>query len=141
MLDLDFSQLYVLVTILILFFFIIVLYYLYKINKKLDLIKNFTPQKNKQKVNQQKSENEIDQYLNKNVITSPMVGIAYLKPSPKDDPFIKVGEHIKQGDTVILIEAMKTYNKIRSPYSGVIKEILISDNKPVEFGEKLIVIE
>ena len=70
-----------------------------------------------------------------------MVGTAYLKPSPTESSFVKEGDHIKQGDTVMVIEAMKTYNKIRSPYSGVVKKILITDGKPVEFEEKLIVIE
>ena len=122
--------------------FIIIGFYLYKIYNKLKDIQNFVPKNinlTEEKIDKNKEELNNDLY--KNIITSPMVGTAYLKPSPTESSFVKEGDHIKQGDTVMVIEAMKTYNKIRSPYSGVVKKILITDGKPVEFEEKLIVIE
>jgi acetyl-CoA carboxylase biotin carboxyl carrier protein len=74
-------------------------------------------------------------------VTSPMVGTVYLSPDPKADPFIKVGQSVSQGDTLLLIEAMKTFNPIPAPKSGKITEIVVSDSQPVEFGEVLVVID
>ncbi|MCF6275866.1 MAG: acetyl-CoA carboxylase biotin carboxyl carrier protein [Robiginitomaculum sp.] len=73
-------------------------------------------------------------------VTSPMVGTAYLRSNPDADPFVKVGDNIKSGDTVLLIEAMKTFNPIKATHSGTITKILIEDGQPVEFGEALLVI-
>lgn len=74
-------------------------------------------------------------------VPSPMVGTAYLAPSPESPPFIKVGDHIKEGDTLLIIEAMKTMNQIPSPKSGKVIEILVADAQPVEFGDPLVIIE
>ena len=76
-----------------------------------------------------------------NAITSPMVGTAYLSPEPGAKPFIKVGDKVSKGDTLLLVEAMKTFNPVTSDKSGTISAILIEDGKPVEFGEALVVIE
>ncbi len=84
---------------------------------------------------------KIEEIPEQNLIKSPMVGVVYLSSSPDKPPFVKIDDHIKQGQVLFLIEAMKTFNEIRAPRSGVIKDILVSNNKPVEFGEKLIVIE
>lgn len=73
-------------------------------------------------------------------VTSPMVGTAYLRSNPDADPFVKVGDSIKAGDTVLLIEAMKTFNPIKAENSGTVTKILIEDGQPVEFGEALLVI-
>ena len=73
-------------------------------------------------------------------VNSPMVGTVYLKPNPESDPFIEIGTAVKEGDTVLLVEAMKTFNPIKAPHSGTVKEILIEDGQPVEFGEALLVI-
>ena len=70
-----------------------------------------------------------------------MVGTAYLAPAPGADPFVKIGDSVKEGDTVIIVEAMKTMNQIPSPKSGVVKAILVEDGQPVEFGEQLLLIE
>lgn len=75
-----------------------------------------------------------------NAVKSPMVGTAYIRPNPESDPFITVGMSIKEGDTVLLIEAMKTFNPIKAPRSGTISAILVEDGQPVEFGEALLVI-
>jgi len=74
-------------------------------------------------------------------ITSPMVGTAYTAPSPDADPFIKIGDKVNEGDTLLIIEAMKVMNHIAATKSGTVKEILFSDAQPVEFGEVLCVIE
>ena len=74
-------------------------------------------------------------------IKSPMVGTIYLRPQPEAEPFIKVGDRVSEGQTLLIVEAMKTMNPIPSPKSGVILEILVDDAQPVEFGEPLVVIE
>lgn len=72
-------------------------------------------------------------------LTSPMVGTAYLAPEPGAANFIKVGDSVSEGQTLMILEAMKVMNPLPSPKSGVIKKILVQDNQPVEFGEPLIV--
>lgn len=74
-------------------------------------------------------------------VPSPMVGTVYLSPSPGADPFVKPGDKVKEGQTLMIVEAMKTMNPIAAPKSGVIKQVLVRDAQPVEFGEPLIVIE
>ncbi|MEC9077774.1 MAG: biotin/lipoyl-containing protein [Pseudomonadota bacterium] len=74
-------------------------------------------------------------------VLSPMVGIVYLSPEPGAPNFIKPNDLVKEGDTLLLIEAMKTFNPLRAPRSGKIIEIKVSDRTPVEFGEELIVFE
>ena len=78
---------------------------------------------------------------NKNAVTAPMVGTAYLSPAPGARPFIEVGASVKEGQTILIIEAMKTMNQIPAPRSGKITEILVSDASPVEYGEPLVIIE
>jgi len=75
------------------------------------------------------------------LVTSPMVGVAYLAPEPGAAPFITVGGRVAQGQTVLLIEAMKTFNQIRAPRAGVVARILIESGSPVEYGEPLLIIE
>jgi acetyl-CoA carboxylase biotin carboxyl carrier protein len=76
------------------------------------------------------------------VVTSPMVGTIYLKASPDAaEPFVKVGDKVEAGATLLIVEAMKTMNPIPAPRSGRIVEILVGDAQPVEFGEPLVVIE
>ena len=74
-------------------------------------------------------------------VTSPMVGTIFLSPEPGTAPFVKVGDTVTEGQTVMLIEAMKTYNPVRAPCSGKIAQILVSDSTPVEYGEELMLIE
>ena len=74
-------------------------------------------------------------------VTSPMVGTAYLAAEPGAAPFIAVGQSVKEGDTLLIIEAMKTMNQIPSPKSGKITRILVEDGTPVEFGAPLVIIE
>ncbi|PXA82804.1 acetyl-CoA carboxylase biotin carboxyl carrier protein, partial [Caulobacter sp. D5] len=74
-------------------------------------------------------------------VKSPMVGTAYLSPQPGADAFIKVGDTVNAGQTLLIVEAMKTMNPIAAPKGGKVVEILISDAQPVEFGEPLVIIE
>ena len=74
-------------------------------------------------------------------LKSPMVGVVYLAPEPGADTFVTVGKQVKSGDTVALVEAMKTFNPMKSDKDGVVKEILVSDGAAVEFDQPLIVIE
>jgi len=73
-------------------------------------------------------------------VTSPMVGTVYVAPSPGTPAFVKVGDHVKEGDTLLIVEAMKTMNPILAPKGGTVKEICIADAEPVEFGQALIVL-
>ena len=76
-----------------------------------------------------------------NAILSPMVGTAYVAPEPGSAPFVSVGTKVVKGDTLLIIEAMKTMNQIPSPRSGKVKEIMVEDGRPVEYGEPLMIIE
>lgn len=78
---------------------------------------------------------------NQNAVPSPMVGTAYAAPSPEAKPFIEVGQSVREGQTLLIIEAMKTMNQIPSPRSGTVMAILFRDAQPVEYGEPLVVIE
>ncbi len=75
------------------------------------------------------------------VIKSPIVGTAYLSPEPGGKKFVEIGKKIKKGDTIIIVEAMKTMNHIPSPSDGIVKEISVEDGQPIEFGQKLIILE
>jgi acetyl-CoA carboxylase biotin carboxyl carrier protein len=73
-------------------------------------------------------------------VTSPMVGTAHLAAEPGADPFVKVGDRVKKGQTLLIIEAMKVMNPIAAPEAGVVEAILISDGQPVEYGEPMLVL-
>ncbi|HEY9233558.1 MAG TPA: biotin/lipoyl-containing protein, partial [Phenylobacterium sp.] len=75
------------------------------------------------------------------VVNSPMVGTVYLQPEPGALPFVKVGDTVTAGQTLMIVEAMKTMNPIPAPRGGKITEVIVQDAQPVEFGEPLIVIE
>ena len=74
-------------------------------------------------------------------LKSPMVGVVYLSPEPGAKPFVHVGDNVKAGDTVALVEAMKTFNPIKSDIDGVVKEILVTDGTAIEFDTPIAVIE
>ena len=74
-------------------------------------------------------------------VKSPMVGTVYLQASPEAAPFIKAGDKVKKGQTLLIVEAMKTMNPIQAPRDGVVSEILVGDGQPVEFGEALVMLE
>lgn len=75
------------------------------------------------------------------VVASPMVGTAYLQAEPGSPPFVKVGDQVEEGQTIVIIEAMKTMNQIPAPRAGRVKRILVDDGSPVEFGAPLIILE
>jgi len=77
----------------------------------------------------------------KNAVTSPMVGTAYLAPAPGARTFVEIGQRVSEGQTLLIVEAMKTMNQIPSPRSGIVKAILVEDAQPVEFGEPLVIVE
>jgi len=79
--------------------------------------------------------------VSKNAVPSPMVGTAYLAPSPDAKAFIEIGTKVKEGQTLLIIEAMKTMNQIPSPRAGTVTAILFEDGQPVEYGMPLVVIE
>ena len=96
--------------------------------------------KNKEIVNvDDVAEEEID--ISKIVIKSPIVGTAYLAPEPGAKKFVEIGKKIKKGDNVMIVEAMKTMNHITSTSDGVVKEVCVEDGQPIEFGQKLVVLE
>ena len=74
-------------------------------------------------------------------VTSPIIGTAYHAPEPGGKKFVEVGKKVKKGDTIMIVEAMKTMNHVPSTLDGVVKEITVSDGQPVEFGQTLIILE
>ena len=93
--------------------------------------------------NQKKLSNNEEKASEKNEgkkITSPIIGTAYLAPEPGGKKFVDVGKKIKKGDTVMIIEAMKTMNHVPSPFDGIVKEINVEDGQPVEFGQTIVVL-
>ncbi len=96
-----------------------------------------------QTVSKINSENiSVSEELNEeNIVKSPMAGVAYLSADPDSAAYVKIGQHVKAGDTLLLIEAMKTFNEIKAPKSGVIKKILALNSQPVEYGDHLIIFE
>ena len=87
-----------------------------------------------------KNENLINEDA-ENIIKSPMVGTIYLQPEPDSDPFIKTGDKVKKGQTLLIVEAMKTMNDIVADKNGTIKKILVKNEQPVQFDDPLIIIE
>jgi len=83
----------------------------------------------------------LDEIKEENIVKSPMVGVAYLSADPDSPAYVKEGQHVKAGDTLLLIEAMKTFNEIKAPKSGVIKKIVTLNSQPVEFGDHLLIFE
>ena len=99
---------------------------------------DISPNQNKNDIDEKIVTEEISK---DNIVSSPMVGVAYLSADPNSPPYIKVGQHVKAGDTLLLIEAMKTFNEIKAPKSGVIKKIIALNSQPVEFGDHLVIFE
>ena len=104
--------------------------------KKTNLTKNLENYDNLEKVGNKRIKIKHD-----NAITSPMVGTVYLSPEPKAKSFIKQGQTVKKGDTLLIIEAMKTFNPIKAKESGKVEKILVNDAEPVEYGQPLMVIK
>ena len=102
-------------------------------NQPLTVSENIsTPKKNYQKINNASTGLEI---------TSPIIGTAYHAPEPGAKKFVEIGKKIKKGDTIMIVEAMKTMNHVPSTADGVVKKICIDDGQPVEFGQTIIILE
>ena len=82
-----------------------------------------------------------EDFSNNVIIKSPIVGTAYLAPEPGGKNFVNTGKKIKKGDTVLIVEAMKTMNHVPSPQDGIVKKVCVNDGEPVEFGQNLIILE
>lgn len=118
---------------------------------KISIKKELTQEVKEQTNNIMKQENKTyiekveekskDKSTNEKIIKSPMVGTFYIKPSPTAEPYVEIGKTVKKGDTLCIIEAMKLMNEIESEYEGKIKEILVEDGEPVEYGKPLFTIE
>ena len=94
---------------------------------------------NNEEINTQEIvEEEID---NSKVVKSPIIGTAYLAPEPGAKQFVEIGKKIKKGDTIMIVEAMKTMNHVPSTIDGIVKKISVEDGQPVEFGQVLIIVE
>lgn len=87
------------------------------------------------------AESSGDPAVHPGAVTSPMVGTVYLQPEPGSEPFVKIGQQVEQGDTLLIIEAMKTMNQIPAPHGGTVKRIVVEDGTPVEYGTPLMIIE
>jgi acetyl-CoA carboxylase biotin carboxyl carrier protein len=83
----------------------------------------------------------VDQRALVGAVHAPMVGTAYLAPKPDEPPFVQIGDVVSEGQTLMVIEAMKTFNPIPAPRAGRVTQVLVSDQQPVEFGQALIVLE
>lgn len=84
---------------------------------------------------------EVDAHQHPGAVKSPMVGTAYRSPEPNAKPFVEVGDRVSAGQTLLIVEAMKTMNQITAPSSGTVTAILVEDGQPVEYGEPLVILE
>ncbi len=105
---------------------------------KAEISKNIKTSQLFNEKNDKKEEISID---NSKKITSPIIGTAYLAPEPGGKKFIEIGQKIKKGDTVMIVEAMKTMNHVPSPNDGTIKEVTVEDGQPVEFGQTIAILD
>ena len=111
-----------------------------KVSKNKSSISNTSPSNNNQSIITE-STNNSNKVLSSKEITSPIIGTAYHAPEPGAKKFVEVGKKIKKGDTVMIVEAMKTMNHIPSTSDGVVKEICVADGQPIEFGQTIIILE
>ena len=112
-----------------------------KVSKNNVSISNNSPHINKNINPTSDSSKDSKNFISGIEVTSPIIGTAYHAPEPGAKKFVEVGKKIKRGDTIMIVEAMKTMNHVPSTIDGVVKEILVSDGQPVEFGQTLIVLE
>tara|TARA_Y100000590_G_scaffold363632_1_gene421407 strand:- start:563 stop:922 length:360 start_codon:yes stop_codon:yes gene_type:complete len=110
-----------------------------KLITALEELKNSLNDKDVVTVDNSIEEEKVDS--SKIIIKSPIVGTAYLAPEPGAKKFAEVGKKVKKGDTVMIVEAMKTMNHVPSTSDGIVKEICVEDGQPIEFGQKLVTLE
>ena len=108
---------------------------------KIKVARNSTNDNSKIQVVQNTNEIKEEKIISGTEIKSPIIGTAYLAPEPGGKKFVEIGKKIKKGDTVMIVEAMKTMNHVPSPKDGVVKKIIVDDGQPVEFGQTLVILE
>ncbi len=108
---------------------------------KIKVVRNSTNEISRTQVLENKNENQNKKKIVGTEIKSPIIGTAYLAPEPGGKKFVEVGKKIKKGDTVMIVEAMKTMNHVPSNKDGIIKEIIVEDGQPVEFGQTLVILD
>ena len=108
---------------------------------KIKVARSLTNDVNKIQVVQNTKEIKNQKKITGTEIKSPIIGTAYLAPEPGGKKFVDIGKKIKKGDTVMIVEAMKTMNHVPSTKDGVVKEIVVDDGQPVEFGQTLVILE
>lgn len=111
------------------------------VEENINSLQNETKSVEAQIVNQEITKQIKKEELQGNIVKSPMVGTFYIKPSPTSNPYVQVGNDVKKGDTLCIIEAMKLMNEIESEFSGKITEILVKDGDTVEYGTPLFIIK
>ena len=111
-----------------------------KVSKNKSSISSISPSNNNQSTISHPTNNS-NKVLSNKEITSPIIGTAYHAPEPGAKKFVEVGKKIKKGDTVMIVEAMKTMNHVPSTSDGVVKEICVADGQPIEFGQTIIILE
>ena len=108
---------------------------------KIKVARNSIKDNNEIQVIQNKNEIKDKENISGTEIKSPIIGTAYLAPEPGGKKFIEIGKKIKKGDTVMIVEAMKTMNHVPSSKDGVVKKIVVDDGQPVEFGQTLVILD
>ncbi|MDA9744958.1 acetyl-CoA carboxylase biotin carboxyl carrier protein subunit [Candidatus Pelagibacter sp.] len=108
---------------------------------KIKVARNSTNDNSKIQVVQNTNEIKEEKIISGTEIKSPIIGTAYLAPEPGGKKFVEIGKKIKKGDTVMIVEAMKTMNHVPSTKDGVVKKIVVDDGQPVEFGQTLVILE
>ena len=108
---------------------------------KIKVARNSLKENNKIEISTNKAELKDDKITTGIEIKSPIIGTAYLAPEPGGKKFVEIGKKIKKGDTVMIVEAMKTMNHVPSTKDGVVKKILVEDGQPVEYGQTLVILE
>ena len=108
---------------------------------KIKVARNLIKDDSKTQVIQNVNETKEKKIISGTEIKSPIIGTAYLAPEPGGKMFVEIGKKIKKGDTVMIVEAMKTMNHVPSSKDGVVKEIVVDDGQPVEFGQTLVILE
>ena len=109
-------------------------------NLKIKVSKNNNRSANLNEIKSEKI-NELSEKISGTKVTSPIIGTAYTAPEPGGKKFVEVGKKIKKGDTVMIVEAMKTMNHVPSPGDGVVSKIFIEDGQPVEYGQLLLLLD
>ena len=108
---------------------------------KIKVARNSLKENNKLEISANKAELKEDKITTGIEIKSPIIGTAYLAPEPGGKKFVEIGKKIKKGDTVMIVEAMKTMNHVPSTKDGVVKNIVVEDGQPVEYGQTLVILE